>query len=219
MVASYQILPTTDPELPREGKFPFVDRIYSAYNVSCSVCRAHADALDAAWLIELERLGGPVFTCFMLLRLGLLSLSIFWGFLFISPFWFLSFVSNERYMPVAVQTGLVITFIIIIEPLPFVGLMGDPRSKIFHVLYSAYLVLAWREIAVYLTQEEALGQFVALPWVRDIFYTIAGAAALGCGVVGWTIWDGLARRLWVLITLISVLFLYITYGHYKMDGY
>jgi hypothetical protein len=121
-------------------------------------------------------------------------------------------------MPVAVQTGLIITFFIIIEPLPFVGFMNDPRSKIFHVLYAAYLVLAWREVAVYLTQGEPLGQFVASPWVRDILYTIAGAAALSCGVVGWTIWTGFAQRLWVLITLMSLLFLYITHQNYRMDS-
>jgi hypothetical protein len=96
--------------------------------------------------------------------------------------------------------------------------MRDARSKIYHILYAAYLTLAWRQVCVFLVPGEALGQFVARMWVRNMCFTVAGASVVGCGAVGWTIWEGLARRLWVLITLISLLFLQTIYQAYKRDN-
>jgi len=224
MVAAYELVPSADLEQAAEpgdeGRPSFFHRFKSAASVfdgSYRIIRAHADALDTAWLAEFDRLGAPVFLCFMLLRLGLLSLSVFWGFLLVSPLWFLSLVSNERFLPSALQTGLIITLFTIVEPIPFVALMHDARSKIYHVLYSAFLVLAWREVSVFLVSQEALGQFVARTWVRDMCFTVAAASVLGCGAVGWTIWDGLARRLWVLTTLIALLFLQTIYRRYRTD--
>lgn len=95
--------------------------------------------------------------------------------------------------------------------------MRDARSKIYHISHAAYLTLAWREVCIYLVPGEALGQLVARTWVRDMCFTVAGATVIGCGAVGWTIWEGLARRLWVLTTLISLLFLLTTYQGHKMD--
>lgn len=200
MSIRYQLLPTTDPESLSSGEEArvisqsFSWRIRRAFNEFERICQAHAEALNNGWLDELERLGGPVFVCFMLLRLGLLSLTVFWGLFIASPLWLMSLVSNERFLLVALQLGLVITLIIILEPLPFVGLMSDPRSKIFHCLYAAYLVLAWREACVFLVPQETLGQVVAQPWVKDFCYAVAAASSLGCAMIGWTVWDGFSRQ-------------------------
>jgi hypothetical protein len=148
---------------------------------------------------------------------GLLSLSIFWGFLLVSPLWCISLISNERFLPSALQTGLVVSLLIIVEPIPFVGLMHDARAKLFHVLYGAYLVLGWREVCVFLLRDEALGRFAARTWVRDLCFTVAGAAVLGCGALGWTIWEGLPRRLWALSTVLSLLFLQIVHSTLRTD--
>lgn len=123
-------------------------------------------------------------------------------------------MSNERFLVVALQLGLVIVLVIILEPLPFVGLMSDPRSKIFHVLYAAYLTLAWRETCVFLVSQESLGQLATESWVRDFCYTFAAASSLGCALVGWTVWDGFPRLLWLLVMLTSLLLLQITYQYY-----
>ena len=151
----------------------------------------------------------------MTLSVGLLCLSVFWGFLLVSPFWGISVISNERFLPSGLQTGLIVTLIIIIQPVPFIGLMRDARSKIYYILHAAYLTLAWREVCMYLVPEEALGRLVARAWVRDMCFTVAGASVIGCSAVGWTIWEGLARRLWMLISLI---FLLTTYQAYNMDN-
>jgi hypothetical protein len=76
MVGAYEILPTSDPEQagePSEGRPSLARRlsfksVSSAFDGPCRVFRAHADALETAWLAELDRLGAPVFACFMLLR-------------------------------------------------------------------------------------------------------------------------------------------------------
>ncbi|KAF8492515.1 hypothetical protein JB92DRAFT_2835379 [Gautieria morchelliformis] len=191
MVAAYETLPSAEleqaAEFEEQPRPSFVRRLRSV-SFSCDgaseIIRAHADALDAAWLTELDRLGAPVFLCFMLLRLGLLSLSIFWGFLLVSPFWCISLVSNERFLPSAIQTGLIVTFIIILEPVPFVPLMRDARSKIYHILYAAYLTLAWRQVCVFLVPGEALGQFVARTWWLELPSLVAEQ------------WDGQYGRVW-----------------------
>lgn len=134
-----------------------------------------------------------------------------------SPFWCLSLVSNERFLPSALQTGLIVSLIIIVEPLPFVGLMHDARAKLFHVLYGAYLILGWREICVYLVSKEPLGMFVAQVWVRDLCFTVAGAAVLGCGALGWSIWEELPRRLWALYTVSSLLLLQAIHRKFRTD--
>ncbi|KAF8583302.1 hypothetical protein K439DRAFT_1634572 [Ramaria rubella] len=225
MVAPYEILPMLDPDHEQavdpgeERRCILFNRLKlissSAFDGPRRIFRAHADALDTVWLTELDRLGPPVFICFMLLRLGLLSLSIFWGFLLVSPFWAMSLVSSEQFLPTAVQVGLVVTLLIIIEAVPFIPLMHDPRSKIYYVLYTAYLLLAWRETCVYLVPGEIIGEFAGRTWVRDICFSIAAASALGCGAMGWTIWEGLSRRLWVLTTVIELLFLQTSYQRYK----
>lgn len=212
----YQLLPTTDPDTNGLAGQP--SRIQRFFHSVTQLAQAHADALDTAWLTELERLGGPVFYCFMLLRLGMLSLCIFWGFLLLSPLWLLGWISNDSFLPYAMQTGLVIILIIILEALPFVGLMRDARSKIYHVLYSAYLLLAWREISLFLIPNNALGHFIAQRWVRDGVYMIAAASTLGCGAIGCTIWEGSQRRAWVVATVVVLGFLSLTYQVYKSDS-
>lgn len=148
----------------------------------------------------------------------MLSLSVFWGFLLVSPFWCLSLVSNDNFLPYALQMGLIITLIIIVEALPFVALMHDARSKIYHVLYAAYLLLGWREVCVYLVSMDTLGRFAAQTWIRNICYMIAGAATLGCGAVGWSIWDGVHRRVWIFTVISLLLFLQITHQIHKLDN-
>lgn len=238
MSIRYQLLPTTDPESLSSGdeteaiSQSFSWRIRRSFNEFERICQAHAEALNDGWLDELERLGGPVFVCFMLLRckfvyvvdsywllkywflVGLLSLTVFWGLFIASPLWLISLVSNERFLLVALQLGLVITLVIILEPLPFVGLMSDPRSKIFHVLYAAYLVLAWREICVFLVPQEILGQIVTQPWVKDFCYAVAAASSLGSAMIGWTVWDGFSRQLWLLVMFSSLVLLQITYQYF-----
>lgn len=73
MSVRYQLLPTTDPESllgADEIASPqsLSRRIQHSSNDFMRLCQAHADALNDGWLDELERLGGPVFVCFMLLR-------------------------------------------------------------------------------------------------------------------------------------------------------
>jgi hypothetical protein len=241
MVAAHEILPSVDLEeaieQEEEQQSSIVHRLRSvscACNVPCKIARAHADVLDTTWLAELDRLGTNVFVFFMLLRsmfcrlhslppsnfllVALLSLSILWGFLLVIPFWCISLISNERFIPSALQTGLVVTFIVIIEPVPFVVLMNDARSKIYHVISAAYLILAWREVCLFLVPGEALGQLVARSWVRNICFTVAGASVIGCGAVGWTIWEGAARRLWVFTVIVSLLLLQAFHQRYKVDN-
>jgi len=220
MVAAYEILPTSDSDHVAESPSTistWFKAVCSAFEGPRKAFRAHADALDTAWISELERLGPPVFACFMLLRIGLLSLAILWGILLISPLWAMSLISNERFLPSALQTGLVITLLIIIEPLPFVALMRDARSKAFHVLYGAYLLLGWREVCVFLVPDETLGVFAARPWVRDLSFTIVGAAILGCGALAWTSLEGMPRRLWTLYTVVSLLLLQTIHSQLRTD--
>lgn len=74
MSIRYQLLPTTDPESLSSGdetqviSQSFSWRIRRSFNEFERICQAHAEALNDGWLDELERLGGPVFVCFMLLR-------------------------------------------------------------------------------------------------------------------------------------------------------
>jgi len=219
MVVAYEILPTSDPDhcSAEESRPSLTRRCSSALEGACVVFQAHADALDAAWLTELDRLGAPVFACFMLLKIGLLSLAVLWGILLVSPLWCLSLVSNERFLPSALQTGLIVTLIIILEPLPFVALMRDARSKAFHVFFSTLLLLGWREVCVFLVREETLGLFAARQWVRDLCFTFAGAAVLGCGALAWTISEGTPRRLWMLCTGLSLLFLQTVHSRLRTD--
>lgn len=81
MVAAYEILPTSNPEQagdPAETPWrsSVLRRFKSVLGALCGAFRAHADALESAWLAELDRLGAPVFAFFMLLRRPSLSLSL-----------------------------------------------------------------------------------------------------------------------------------------------
>ncbi|KIJ36302.1 hypothetical protein M422DRAFT_261254 [Sphaerobolus stellatus SS14] len=221
MFAGYQLLPTTDPDgLAGQHSRGLVltQRIRAFFSDVGRLAQAHADALDSGWLTELERLGPAVFCCFMVLRLGMLSLGIFWGFLLLSPFWLVSWISNDNFLPYAIQTGLIITLIIILEALPFVGLMRDARSKIYHVLYAAYLLLAWREVCIFLVPVNNLGKFALQNWVREGCYMIAAASTLGCGAIGCTIWEGTQRKAWLVTTVVALGFLSLTYQIYKPDS-
>jgi hypothetical protein len=81
MVAAYETLPSVELEQAAESEEQprpnILHRLRSA-SFSCGgaseIFHAHANALDTAWLTELDRLGAPVFLCFMLLRRASCSL-------------------------------------------------------------------------------------------------------------------------------------------------
>jgi len=76
MVAGYQLLPTTDIDqdgYAERGDVGLRGRGRAWLHGTWELVQTHADALDAGWLADLERLGGPVFACFMLLRCTFLS--------------------------------------------------------------------------------------------------------------------------------------------------
>jgi len=75
MLAGYQLLPTTDPdgnlvdaELGGSNNNVARSKVKAWFYGVCRLLEAHADALDSGWLTDLERLGGPVFAVFMVLR-------------------------------------------------------------------------------------------------------------------------------------------------------
>ena len=70
---------------------------------------------------------------------------------------------------------------------------------------------------MFLVPGDTLGRFAAQTWVRDGCFMIAGASTLGCGAMGWTLWEGRQRRTWVLTTVGLLVFLSAMYLFYKPD--
>lgn len=123
----------------------------------------------------------------------------------------MSLVSNDRVLPLALQMGLIVMLIAILEPVLFVALMRDVRSKIFYLLWAAYLTPAWRKVCLWLVHGEVLGQFVLRSDVKNTCFTAAALTVIACGALAWTTMEGSPRHFWMIATVNGLLSLFASY--------